>query len=138
MNNHCPIYESTFLSKVLGFLEDLSISGRYRWVPNRGAVGKKGNDKRVIQSEKDIRRRMLIEVTVDDSNSLMSLEQKNCMWGDHDKLEVIIIPRYLKELTCSSWEPFKKRGGREVRKQGDLRETIMYFVYWSWWLDDEG
>ena len=79
MNNHCPIYESRFLSKVLGFIENLSISGRYRWVSNRGAVGIIANDKRVIQSEKSMRRNMLIEVTVDDSNSLMSLEQINCM-----------------------------------------------------------
>ena len=56
----------------MGFLENFSISGRYRWVPNRGAVGKIENDKRVIQSEKSMRRSMLIEVTVDDSNGLTS------------------------------------------------------------------
>ena len=61
-----------FQSKVLGFLNNFSISGRYRWVPNRGAVGKIENDKRVIQSEKSMRRSMLIEVTVDDSNDLTS------------------------------------------------------------------
>ena len=61
-----------FKSKVLGFLENFSISGRYGWVPNRGAVGKIGNDKRVIQSQKSMRRNMFIEVTVDDSNGLMS------------------------------------------------------------------
>ena len=42
---------------------------------------------------------------------------------------MIIIPRYLKDLTYSSWEPFKKRGRREVRKEGDLRETIMYCFF---------
>ena len=61
-----------FKSKVLGFLEDFSISGRYGWVPNRGAVGKIGNDKRVIQSEKSMRRSMLIEITVDVFNGLSS------------------------------------------------------------------
>ena len=50
----------------MGFLENFSISGRYGWVPNRGAVGKIGNDKRAIQSEKSMRRSMLIKVTVYD------------------------------------------------------------------------
>ena len=53
----------------MGFLENFSISGRYGWVPNRGAVAKIGNDKRAIQSEKSMRRIMLIEVMVDDSSS---------------------------------------------------------------------
>ena len=44
MSNNCPIYESTFLDKVLGFLENFSISKRYRWVPNKGAERKIGND----------------------------------------------------------------------------------------------
>ena len=57
---------------MLGFLENFSISGRYRWVPNRGAVGKIGNDKSAVQSEKSMRRSMLIEVTVDGSNGLMN------------------------------------------------------------------
>ena len=56
----------------MGFLKNFRISGRYRWVPNTGAIGKIGNDKRVIQSEKSMRRSMLIEVTVDDPNGLMS------------------------------------------------------------------
>ena len=55
MSNNSPIYESTFLDKVLGFLENFSISERYRWVPNKGAVRKIGNDKRVIQHEKSMR-----------------------------------------------------------------------------------
>ena len=66
-----------------------------------------------------------------------ALEWTDWMWGDHDKLEVIIIPRYLKDLTCSSWEPFTKRGAREVRKEGDLWEIITYFVLLElmvrWW-----
>ena len=46
---------------------------------------------------------MPIEVTVDDSNNLTRfsvdiLDVKR----DRDKLEVIIIPKYLKELTHSS------------------------------------
>ena len=41
-------------------------------LPNRGAVGKIGSDKRAIQSQKSMRRSMLIEVTVDDSNVLTS------------------------------------------------------------------
>ena len=45
---------------------------RYGWFPYRGSIGKIGNDKRVIQSEKSLRRSMLIEVTVDDLNGLMS------------------------------------------------------------------
>ena len=61
-----------FLSKMLGFLKNFSISGRYKWVPNRGAVGKIGNDKRAVQSEKSMRRSMLIEDTVDGSNGLTS------------------------------------------------------------------
>ena len=60
-----------------------------------------------------------------------ALELTDWMWGDHDKLEVIIIPRHLKELTCLSWEPFKKRGEREVRKEGDLWETIMYLIFFG-------
>ena len=72
MSNHCPIYESTFLEQSVGFLKNFSISRRYRWVPNRGAVGKIVNNKRVIKSEKSIRRSMLIEVMVDGFNSLTS------------------------------------------------------------------
>ena len=69
-----------------------------------------------------MRRSMLIEVTVDDSNSFMSfsvdiLDVKRDhnkleviiipadildVKRDHDKLEVVIIPKYLKELTHSS------------------------------------
>ena len=56
----------------MGFIDNFSISGRYSWGPNRGAVEKIGNDKRAIQSEKSMRRSMLIEVTVDDSNGLTS------------------------------------------------------------------
>ena len=48
MSNHCSIYESTFWSKVLGLLKNFIISRRYGWVPNRGAVGKIGNDKWVL------------------------------------------------------------------------------------------
>ena len=61
-----------FKSKMLGFLENFSISGRYGSVTNRGAVGKIGNDNRAIQSEKSMRRNMIIKVTVDDSNGLTS------------------------------------------------------------------
>ena len=57
--------------------KNFRISGRYRWVPNRGAIGKIGNDKRAIQSEKCMRRSMLIEVTVDDSNGLMSFRAED-------------------------------------------------------------
>ena len=42
------------------------------WVPDREAISKIGNDKRAIQSEKSLRRSMLIEVTVDDPNNLIS------------------------------------------------------------------
>ena len=56
----------------MGFLEDFSISGRYEWAPNKKAVGKIGNDKRVIQSEKSMRRSMLIEIKVDVFNGLSS------------------------------------------------------------------
>ena len=59
-------------------MEDTGGSQTVGKIANR-AVGKIANDKRVIQSEKRMRRNMLIEVTVDDSNSLMSLEQINCM-----------------------------------------------------------
>ena len=55
---------------MLGFLENFRIRGRYGWSPNIGAIGKIGNDKRVIQSEKSMRRSMLIEVMVDDPNGL--------------------------------------------------------------------
>ena len=56
----------------MGFLEDFSISGRYGWAPNKKAVEKIGNDKRVIQSEKCMRRSMLIEIKVDVFNGLSS------------------------------------------------------------------
>ena len=56
----------------MGFLENFRISRRYGWVPNRGAIRKIGNDKRAIQSEKSMRRSMLIEVMVNDPNGLMS------------------------------------------------------------------
>ena len=57
----------------MGFVKNFRIGGRNRWVPNRGAIGKIGYDKRVIQREKSMRRRnMLIEVTVDDPNGLTS------------------------------------------------------------------
>ena len=56
----------------MNFLENYRISGRYGWVPSRGAIGKIGNNKRVIQSEKSIRRSMVIEVMVDDPNGLTS------------------------------------------------------------------
>ena len=62
-----------------------------------------------------------------------ALEQTDWMWGDHDKLEVIIIPRYLKELTRPSWEPFKKRGETEVRKEGDLRDVFFLELMVRWW-----
>ena len=55
-----------------------------------------------------------------------ALEQTGWVWEDHDKFEEIIIPRYLNELTCSNWKPFKKRGERE----GDLHEMIMYLIFW--------
>ena len=42
------------------------------WVPDREAISIIGNDKRAIQSEKSLRRSMLIEVTVDDTNNLTS------------------------------------------------------------------
>ena len=42
-------------------------------VEDKGAIGKIGNDKRAIQSEKSLRRSMLIEVMGDDSNGLTSL-----------------------------------------------------------------
>ena len=46
---------------------------------------------------------MLIEVTVDDSNSFTSFSTDILdVKRDHDKLEVVIIPKYLKELTRSS------------------------------------
>ena len=56
----------------MGFLENFRISERCRWVPNRGAIGKIRIDKRMIQSEKSMRRSTFIEVSVDDSNRLMS------------------------------------------------------------------
>ena len=68
---------------MLFFLENFSIiiiSGRYRWVTNRAAVGKIVNDNRVIQSEKNISKSMLIEATVDYSNGLPSFRA--------DKLDV--------------------------------------------------
>ena len=71
------------------------------------------------------------------SHGLTSLEWTDWIWEDHDKLEVIITPRYLKELTCSSWEPSKKREEREVEKEEDLSEMIMYLVFCSWWWDDD-
>ena len=52
MGNHCPIHESTSLEKSVGFLEIFRIGRRYWWVPDRGSIDKKGNDKRAIQSEK--------------------------------------------------------------------------------------
>ena len=71
MSNHCPIYESTFYSSV-DFFNNFRIVGRYWWIPNRGAIGKIGNDKRVIQSDNNLRRNMLMEVLVDGSNGLTS------------------------------------------------------------------
>ena len=57
---------------MLGFFKSFRIVGRYGWVTDRGVIGKIGNDKRAIQCEKTLRRNMLIEVTVDYPNSLMS------------------------------------------------------------------
>ena len=57
---------------MLDFLENFSINGNYGWIPNRGAVGKIGNDKKATQSEKSMKASMHIEVTVDDSNGLTS------------------------------------------------------------------
>ena len=59
-----------------------------------------------------------------------ALEQTDWMWEDHDKLEVIITPRYLNELTLSSWEPSRKEErGSKVGKEGDLLEMIMYLIF---------
>ena len=72
-NSHCSIYESTFLKQSVEFFEDFRIGGRYWWVPDRRAIGEIGNDKRVIQCEKNLRRGMLRKVTVDSPNSLTSI-----------------------------------------------------------------
>ena len=57
---------------VLIFFNNFRIGGRYWWIPDRGSIGKIGNDKRAIQSDKNLRRNMLMEVLVDGSNGLMS------------------------------------------------------------------
>ena len=62
----------TILEQSVEFFENFRIGQRYWWVPDRRAIGKIRNDKRVIQSEKNLRRSMLIEVTVDDPNVLTS------------------------------------------------------------------
>ena len=58
----------TILEQSVEFFENFRIGQRYWWVPDRRAIGKIRNDKRVIQSEKNLRRSMLIEVP----NVLMS------------------------------------------------------------------
>ena len=45
---------------------------------------------------------MLIEVMVDNPNGLMSFRVDRLDVRSQDKLEEIITPRYLNELTCSS------------------------------------
>ena len=55
MSNHYPIYDSTFLIQV---------------GPKQRSNRKIYNDKRAIQSEKSMKRNVLIEITVDDPNGL--------------------------------------------------------------------
>ena len=55
------------------------------------------------------------------------------MWEDNDKLEVIITPRYLNELTWLSWEVFKEKGKREIEKEGDLREICFFLELMVRW-----
>ena len=62
---------------------------------------------------------MLIEVIVDDTNGLTSFRGDRLDVRSHDKLEEIITSTYLNELTCSSWEPFKKRGDSVAEKEED-------------------
>ena len=73
MTNHCPIYESTSLEQSVIFFENFKIGWRYWWVPDRGAIDKIGNEKKVIQNDESLRRSMLKEVTVDDPNGLTNL-----------------------------------------------------------------
>ena len=94
---YCILYMSIY-SKLLEVQE--YNKWRYGWIPNKGAVGKIWNEKRTIQSEKSMRKSMLIEVTVDDSNGFMSFraDKTVCEYVDYNKLEVMIIPRYLKKF----------------------------------------
>ena len=70
--NTVNLWEHIFKAKCWGVLRNFRIGGRYWWVTDRGAIGKIENDKKAIQCEKSLRRRMLIEVMVDDSTSLTS------------------------------------------------------------------
>ena len=54
------------------------------------------------------------------------------MSGNHERLEVRVTPRYLKEETSSRGELLRVREGREEVKEGDLRVMIMitYLLFW--------
>ena len=58
-----------------------------------------------------------------------ALEQTDWMWVDHDKLEVIIRPRYFEWIDTFKLRTFKKRGERVVEKEEDLCEMIMYLFF---------
>ena len=50
------------------------------------------------------------------------------MCADHERFEVRVTPRYLKELTRSRGVLLRTRLGRELVKVCDLRVTIMYLL----------
>ena len=58
----------------------------------------------------------------------MSILLLDWMWADQDKLDVITKPKYLKELTRSRGDPFKRRGGKEEIYEEGLKEMNMYLV----------
>ena len=64
-----------------------------------------------------------------------ALEWTDWMLEDHDKLEVKITPRYWNDLTCSSWESFKKKekGRLEKRETYEREWCIFLQLVVRWW-----
>ena len=51
-------------------------------------------------------------------NILLAFEQIERMWGDQERLEVRLTPRYLKVKTSLSGESLRARMGKEEAKEG--------------------
>ena len=57
-----------------------------------------------------------------------ALELTDWIWEEHDRLEVVITPKYLNELTCLSWEPFKKRRERGSLEKKETYDHVFVFL----------
>lgn len=89
-----PVVRTHPQSKKLSFFEECRVERIFGGIPDRGAVGEMGENKGTIQSKKSLRRCMLIERAINNTNDLSSFRtnglnmQKPREVGGNDGTEI--------------------------------------------------